>query len=30
LFLEKWFEIIENREFENQKNFISIIKEASP
>lgn len=29
LFQERWFEIIENREFENQKNFVSIIKKAS-
>ena len=29
LFDKAWFESLENREFENQKNFISIIKKAS-
>ena len=27
LFQEAWFNVIENREFENQKNFVSIIKD---
>jgi hypothetical protein len=26
LFTETWFEIIENREFENKRNFVSVIK----
>jgi hypothetical protein len=26
LFQETWYEILENREFENQKNFVSVIK----
>jgi hypothetical protein len=28
LFTETWFEIIENREFENKRNFVSIIKKV--
>lgn len=28
LFKEAWFEIIENREFENMKNFVSVIKKT--
>ena len=28
LFINSWFEIIENREFENKKNFVSIIKKT--
>ncbi len=28
LFLEAWFEIVENKEFENKKNFVSILKKS--
>lgn len=30
IFLQSWFKVLENREFENKRNFISIIKKYNP